>query len=109
MSPSGALEGLSPDAINFTEATGNAGATFERSYHRAALVLWPSSIRLAVVNEAGRSVSLPYLANLAERWVAGGRDASSPLWTQAHELAGHIIAGWPMARWRRERLADLHA
>jgi len=100
VSPPDALEDLSPDEINFTEATGNAGATFERHYHRAALVLWPSSTRLAVVNEGGLSTSLPYLADLAKRWVAGSRDASSPLWTQAHELAGHIVAGWPMGRWR---------
>jgi predicted 2-oxoglutarate/Fe(II)-dependent dioxygenase YbiX len=106
VSPPEALDDLSPDETNFTEATGNAGATFERSYHRAALVLWPSSTRLAVVNEAGLSTSLPYLADLADRWVAAGGDAASPLWSQAHELAGHIIAGWPIGRWRPATAQD---
>jgi predicted 2-oxoglutarate/Fe(II)-dependent dioxygenase YbiX len=103
ISPPDALEDMSSDEINFMEATGNEGASFERSYHRAALVLWPSCARLAVVNQAGLSATLPYLADLAERWVAGEVDESSPLWTQAHELSGHMLASWPLGRWRPER------
>jgi predicted 2-oxoglutarate/Fe(II)-dependent dioxygenase YbiX len=100
VSPPDALEDMSPAAINFMEATGNEGASFERSYHRAALVLWPSRTRLAVVNQAGLPTTLPYLADLAERWMISGEDESSPLWTQAHELSGHMLATWPMGRWR---------
>lgn len=33
------------------EATGNEGATFERSYHRAALVLWPAASRVAIFTQ----------------------------------------------------------
>jgi len=103
ISPPDALEDLSPDDINFMEATGNEGATFERSYHRATLVLWPSRTRLAVVNQAGLPATLPYLADLADRWVAGGEDQSSPLWTHAHELSGHMLASWPRGRWGPEK------
>jgi predicted 2-oxoglutarate/Fe(II)-dependent dioxygenase YbiX len=106
MSPPDALEDISPDAINFMEATGNEGASFERSYHRAALVLWPSRTKLAIVNQAGLPATLPYLADLAERWMVGGEDESSPLWTQAHELSGHMLASWPMGRWRSETSQD---
>lgn len=38
--PAGALEDEPPDEDRLTEATGNEGASFERIYHRATLVLW---------------------------------------------------------------------
>ena len=37
--PAGALDDAAPDEQRLTEATGNEGASFERSYRRAALVL----------------------------------------------------------------------
>ena len=55
--PPNALEGEEPDEIHFSEATGNAGADFERCYLRAAVVLWPESgydeICLSAGEEAG--------------------------------------------------------
>lgn len=86
-----------PDEVQFFEATGNAGATFERSYRRAALVLWPSERRLDLIVAAGRDVSLPWLADLARRWQQGGPEeqAVANLWRQAHELAGRIVRSWP--------------
>jgi hypothetical protein len=41
LSPPGVFEDLKPDEEYFGEATGNEGASFERTYRRAALVLWP--------------------------------------------------------------------
>jgi hypothetical protein len=71
-SPPEAFDDLEPDEEHFHEATGNEGASFERTYRRAALVLWPHDRLLAVVNQAGLTASLPYLADLAERWMASG-------------------------------------
>jgi hypothetical protein len=55
--PPNALEGEDPDQVHFSEATGNAGADFERCYLRAAVVLWPESgydeICLSAGEEAG--------------------------------------------------------
>ncbi|MEZ5329312.1 MAG: 2OG-Fe(II) oxygenase [Verrucomicrobiales bacterium] len=55
--PPGALDDEDPDEIHFSEATGNAGVDFERTYLRAAFVLWPEensdSICLSVGLEAG--------------------------------------------------------
>jgi hypothetical protein len=55
--PPKALDGEEPDEIHFSEATGNAGADFERCYLRAAVVLWPESgydeICLSAGQEAG--------------------------------------------------------
>jgi hypothetical protein len=38
--PAGALDNEKPDEQRFVEATGNEAASFQRSYHRAALVIW---------------------------------------------------------------------
>ena len=97
--PPDALEDLDPDEEHFHEATGNEGASFERTYRRAALVLWPRERVLAILNQAGLSVTLPYLENLAERWAVSGEDRTSPLWAQAHELAGHMLSTWPRGEW----------
>ena len=48
--PPDAFDGLEPDEEHFHEATGNEGASFERTYRRAALVLWPNAHFLAVLN-----------------------------------------------------------
>ncbi len=71
-SPPEAFADLDPDEAHFREATGNEGASFERTYRRAALVLWPHDRLLAVINRAGLPVTLPFLADLA---VGDGRRA----------------------------------
>jgi predicted 2-oxoglutarate/Fe(II)-dependent dioxygenase YbiX len=98
-SPPDAFDDLAPDEQHFHEATGNEGASFERTYRRAALVLWPKERLLAVINQAGSKVTLPFLADLVERWTASGADRASPLWRQAHDLSAHMIVSWPPSRW----------
>ena len=110
VSPPDAFEELVPDEEEFSEATGNEGASFERSYQRAALVLWPSVAILAVLNQAGLAATLPYLGELAARWAASGEKPGSPLWQQAHELAGHMLATWPrLPYYRQEKEASIAA
>jgi predicted 2-oxoglutarate/Fe(II)-dependent dioxygenase YbiX len=99
LSPPDALDDLDPDEEEFHEATGNEGASFDRTYRRAAVVLWPRERIFAVLSQAGLPVTLPYLADLAERWAASDEDRKSPLWGQAHELSGHMLARWPKQRW----------
>lgn len=103
VSPPGAFDELEPDEEQFHEATGNEGASFERTYRRAAFVLWPGEQVFAVLNRAGLTVTLPYLRDLTERWEAGGRAATSPLRHQAHELAGRMLASWPAETWTEDR------
>ena len=93
--PPGALDDLEPDEQHFHEATGNEGASFERTYHRAGLVLWPRQRRLAVLNQAGLSATLPYLEELTQRWVESGEGPESRRWRLAHELSGHMLRTWP--------------
>jgi hypothetical protein len=102
LSPPDALDDMDPDEEHFHEATGNAGATFERTYRRAALVLWPRDRVFAVLNQAGLGATLPFLDDLTERWAAGGEGRESPLWRQAHELARHMLSTWPTQHWHQQ-------
>jgi predicted 2-oxoglutarate/Fe(II)-dependent dioxygenase YbiX len=99
VSPPGALEDMEPDEQHFHEATGNEGASFERTYRRAALVLWPRHRRLAVINQAGPAATLPYLESLAAKWIDQGAPQDSVLWIEAHELSGHMLDTWPERGW----------
>lgn len=98
LSPPGACDDLVPDEQSFREATGNEGASFERTYCRAALVLWPSGRLPVVLAQAGLSVTLPYLEDLIRRWAAGGGNHALPLWEEAHELAREMLKNWPAHR-----------
>jgi hypothetical protein len=103
--PPDAFDDVEPDEEEFHEATGNEGASFDRSYRRAALVLWPRDRFLAVLNQPGGSATLPYLRELTERWVADGEDRNSAVWCEAHELAGTYavdVAGAGMVAGRDE-------
>ncbi len=100
--PPDAFENAEPDEQYFHEATGNEGASFERTYRRAALVLWPRSRMLAILSHAGLPVSMPYLADLARRWSESGEDMESPLWREAHALSAHMLDDWPMPQWHQQ-------
>jgi hypothetical protein len=63
--PAGALDDEKPDEQRLLEASGNEGVSFERSYHRAALVLWPLSRFIDVLLQAGVRAALPYLESTA--------------------------------------------
>ena len=93
--PPDAFEEMEPDELSFHEATGNEGASFDRTYRRAALVLWPRERRLAVFNQAGLGVTLPYLSELTRRWAESSEGPDSSLWHEAHELSGHMLRTWP--------------
>jgi hypothetical protein len=62
--PGGALHGEKPDSQRVTEATGNEGASFERSYHRAAVVVWRRDRYPEVLLRAGVRAAIPYLEQL---------------------------------------------
>jgi hypothetical protein len=94
--PGDALTGMDPDEQHFEEATGNEGASFERSYQRAALVLWPRAHRLQLLAGAGFAVSLTVLDNLVAAWVDDGTEPGSSTWREAHALAAQMLACWPM-------------
>ena len=89
--PPGYLDDLEPDEEHFHEATGNEGASFERSYRRAALVLWPRNRRLAVFCQAGLKVTLPALERMLQLYEQGGRAEDRQ---EASALAAQMIDHW---------------
>lgn len=89
--PLEAFDAIEFDEEEFQEYTGNAGATFERSYRHAAFVLWPKAHYLAIVNQAGISVALSALSDFCQRWEAEGKIPESKLWQDAHTLADYIL------------------
>ena len=93
--PADAIDAMEPDEQHFEEATGNEGASFERSYQRAALVLWPQSRRLDVLADAGFDASLPYLAGLVTLWLQAGAEPDAAPWRDAKALVGQMLGSWP--------------
>lgn len=70
--PPNALDGEEPDEIHFSEATGNAGADFERCYLRAAVVLWPESGYDEICLSAGQEAGIARLGVLVR---GGAKDS----------------------------------
>ena len=101
VSPPDALDDMEPDEEHFHEATGNEGASFDRTYARAALVVWPSSRILAVLNQGGLEATLPFLQELVAKSQAAGAKKGLPLKRQAEDLAGHMIATWAVNTWHQ--------
>ena len=92
--PIGAFDDVEADEQHFQEATGNEGASFDRRYQRAALVLWPHAQRLRVLAGAGPDVALRALAQRVSEWTRSGTKVRQAVWDQAHALAGHMIGQW---------------
>jgi hypothetical protein len=90
--PVGALDGEAPDQQRLTEATGNEGASFERSYHRAALVIWPQNRFVDVLLQASPAAALPYFKDRLQ----AAKSLSVPAAGRqtVHFIAERIIAEW---------------
>ena len=99
--PPDALIDMEPDEQHFHEATGNEGASFERSYQRAALVLWPEAQRLRLIARAGFAASMPALDGMVRAWIDSGAEPGRGTWHEAHDLAAETLACWPVQAARR--------
>ncbi len=89
-----------PDSQRLTEATGNAGATLERYYYRAALVLWPRENTPNVVARAGFAALAAFLES---EWNVS--DSGQTSLGSVETLASQVVDSWPkppeyeMERW----------
>jgi hypothetical protein len=90
--PDGALDGEKPDAQRLMEASGNEGASFERSYHRAALVIWRRARHAEVLLQAGVAAALPYLQERIAAAQAKGAPATAR--KEAVALAWRVVNAW---------------
>ncbi len=59
------LDDEEPDESHFSEATGNEGASFERTYLRAALILWPNARFNDVCLAGGTDAAIARIGQLA--------------------------------------------
>lgn len=100
--PEGALDGELPDKQRIMEATGNEGASFERSYHRAAIVIWPGKRFVDVLLQAGTRATLAYLEDRVEA------AASSADRTALIGEARKVIGAWKRETDRQERNRDMY-
>lgn len=99
--PPDALADMEPDEQHFREATGNEGVSFERSYQRAALVLWPHAQRLRLIARAGLAASLPALGGMVGAWIDDGVEPGHAHRQEARALAAEMLACWPVQAARR--------
>ena len=94
--PVGALDDEVPDEQRIMEATGNEGASFERAYHRAALVIWPRDRAVDVLLQAGVAGALAYLDGRLSAWIdSGAPETDRPALL---EEARRIVAAWNKRR-----------
>ncbi|MEW6304950.1 MAG: 2OG-Fe(II) oxygenase [Verrucomicrobiota bacterium] len=105
--PDGALDDEKPDAQRLMEASGNEGASFERSYHRAALVLWRRDRYAEVLLQAGVVAALPLLKERIE--ACGAENAPRSAHKDAVALARQMVNAWkaaPELGWRQSARPD---
>jgi hypothetical protein len=105
--PDGALDDEKPDAQRLMEASGNEGASFERSYHRAALVLWRRERYAEVLLQAGMAAVLPLLKEKVE--ACSAKSAPDAARKEAVSLARQLVKAWaaaPEHGWRQPARPD---
>ncbi len=93
--PPECFDDLEEYETSFQEATGNAGASFERTYSSAAFVLWPKTRRVDILSSEGLAVGLPSLSELVVRWERGGSSPDSHEKREALALAKRLTSTWP--------------
>jgi hypothetical protein len=90
--PQGSLDDEEPDEQRVMEATGNEGASFERSYHRAALVFWRQDRRGDVLLQGGVGVAFHYLKDRIDRAATEGESSSER--KEAVAFAVRVLCAW---------------
>lgn len=84
--PAGALDDAEPDERRVHEASGNEGVSLERTYRRAAIVIWPEPKTLAVIASAG--------IGGAVEWVAAHHVGDATSADHVRGLAGELVGLW---------------
>lgn len=104
--PLGSLEDARPDQAHFSEATGNEGASFERTYLRAALILWPASASDEVCFSAGLDAAIARFGQLVEHALAEARPARESTHQRLSRFLRLMPGEWPRYEDHRQRLTS---
>ncbi len=94
LSPPECLALLEPDEQYFEEATGNAGASFERTYRRAVLVLWPKAHAIQILTSINRQAVLLHIQPLFNDWFHQGAEVQSQAWQVLQTKIEQVLANW---------------
>ncbi|MGH8021796.1 MAG: 2OG-Fe(II) oxygenase, partial [Opitutaceae bacterium] len=105
--PAGALDGEKPDGQHFSEATGNEGASFERTYLRAALVLWPQQRFDEICASGGFDAAIARLGRLISDANASRAAARVAARERVSEFARLVPLDWAPCERHGERLTAL--
>ncbi len=105
--PAGALDGEKPDKVHFSEATGNAGAGFERAYLRAALILWPRDRFSRVCLSGGLDAVLDQIGVLAYSLDGSSAEAKASALASLKQFIGFLPGVWHQNYQRGESVATL--
>lgn len=87
VAPEGALTDEDFDRIHFWEATGNEGASYSRTYRRAAFVVWPGEHRTEIAASLGADGAAALIEELE-------RDGVENLGAVAREILSKVIENW---------------
>ena len=90
--PFGALDDEAPDESRLMEATGNEGASYERAYHRVALLIWREDRFADVLLQAGVNAVLPYLNDRIQQCIASSTNRAER--RAVIEIANRVITAW---------------
>ena len=96
--PAGRLDSERPDSQRLLEASGNEGATIERLYRRAALVVWSKADSARLLAQAGAGSLAAFLAGEWQRASAG-----APTCVPIRDLASQVVELWPSCDTHRRR------
>ncbi len=90
--PRGYLDNAEPDKQHIEEATGNGGASLERSYRRAAVVIWPRANSVEVLANGDIGAAVRYVSReLSASGEEPGAGEARSL------LLGQLLDAWPTA------------
>ncbi len=87
-----------PDEEEVEGPTGNAGATIDRWYRLAALMLWPKHLHYNVLSQAGNNVTIPQLEKMVKGFGKSKKVEKGKKFEQCRLFANEIINRWSIAQ-----------
>jgi len=109
--PAAAFDDAKPDEEHLSEATGNEGASFERTYLRAALVLWPVTRFDEVCASAGLDATIARIGQLVTEAGAdedaNARESRRTARERVLRFARLLPSEWPLGEEHGPRLDAL--
>jgi 2OG-Fe(II) oxygenase superfamily len=88
------IDDIEPDEASVTEATGNEGATMERWYRRAAVILWPERRRYEVLATGDCRTNVGSLKAEVTIWKESPKSQDDAMRQDLRRFATAVIDNW---------------